>query len=192
MTTSTAAVAAETLRSAMDEGAPVGLLLDVRTPVEFESKHIPGSRNIPLDRLKAEALEFPSTTEQRIVLICQSGNRATQAQRRLLAQGLDRCAVLAGGIASYEECGGTLSYGTRRWTLDRQMRLTAGSMVLLGLLGRRYAHRSLVLIAAAAGAGLAVSALRDSCPMIGGLASMPWNRTSTPADPFADIPEAGR
>src|SRR5699024_8812872 len=58
-------------------------VLDVRTPAEFETVHIPGSYNVPLDTLREHREELGSHLEDEVVLVCRSGNRAEQAERLL-------------------------------------------------------------------------------------------------------------
>jgi rhodanese-related sulfurtransferase len=59
------------------------VLLDVRTPQEFASGHIPGAANISIDELAGRLSEVPQ--DKPVVLYCRSGNRSNQA-----AQILDR------------------------------------------------------------------------------------------------------
>jgi phage shock protein E len=58
------------------------LVLDVRTPREFEAAHVPGARNIPVDELAARASEIgpPSTP---VVVYCRSGHRSGIAREAL-------------------------------------------------------------------------------------------------------------
>ena len=73
---------------------PLARILDVRTGGEFESAHIPTSYNVPLDTLVEHIDEFASI-DHPIVLVCQSGGRASQARKRLTAAGkTDRKSVV--------------------------------------------------------------------------------------------------
>ncbi|NQD42054.1 YgaP family membrane protein, partial [Glutamicibacter halophytocola] len=67
--------------------------------------------------------------------------------------------------------------GIQRWAMDRQMRLTAGSLVVAGLIGAKVISPKAAWLSAAIGGGLVFSAVRDSCPMISVLGKMPWNKT---------------
>jgi rhodanese-related sulfurtransferase len=152
-------------------------VIDVRTPAEFESIHLPGSYNVPLALLSEHTRELADRLGDRVVLVCQSGVRAGQAQHRLASVGLAGATVLAGGVSAFESAGGEVVRGAQRWAMDRQVRMVAGSLVLAGFLGSKLVHPRLGLLAAAIGAGLTYSALFDSCAMAAALSRMPWNRT---------------
>lgn len=151
-------------------------LIDVRTAGEFETVHIPGSYNVPLDDFQANAAEVLNKIPGRPILICHSGSRATKAQHVLQELNITGSTVLSGGITAYESAGGTIVRGTQRWALDRQMRMTAGSLVLVGLLGAKFISPKFAYLSAGIGGGLAYSAVRDSCPMINVLSMAPWNK----------------
>lgn len=61
------------------------LLVDVRTPEEFASGHIPGAVNISVDSLSSRLSEIPS--DQPVVVYCRSGNRSATASRILADAG---------------------------------------------------------------------------------------------------------
>lgn len=157
------------------------MVLDVRTPGEFESVHIRGSYNVPLDQLAEHADELAERLPGHVVLVCQSGNRAGQACQKLQTAGFEAADVLDGGIAAYEDSGGQVIRRGNRWDMNRQVRMTAGSLVLLGTLAGQLVHPRLGLLAGAIGAGLTYSAISDSCAMASALSRMPWNRAK--ADP---------
>ncbi len=54
-------------------------VIDVRTPAEFETAHIAGSYNVPLNLLGEHAREFAARLDRKVVLVCQSGTRASRA-----------------------------------------------------------------------------------------------------------------
>ncbi|MEG3614379.1 rhodanese-like domain-containing protein [Isoptericola haloaureus] len=152
-------------------------IIDVRTPAEFESVHIRGSYNVPLPLLSEHTHDLADRLGGRVVLVCQSGVRAGQAQDRLSSVGVSSAEVLAGGISAFESAGGTVVRGAQRWAMDRQVRMVAGSLVLAGFVGSKVIHPRVGLLAGAIGAGLTYSALSNSCAMAAALSKMPWNRT---------------
>ena len=109
-------------------------VLDVRTPGEFESAHIAGSYNVPLDLLREHRDEIVEHLDQHVVLVCRSGQRAAQAEETLRAVGLPNVHVLDGGMAAWEGRGLAVNRGRTRWDLERQVRLVAGSIVLSSVL----------------------------------------------------------
>ena len=99
-------------------------VLDVRTPAEFETMHIPGAYNVPLDTLREHREELSTHLDDDVVLVCRSGARASQAEQVLAGVGLPNLRVLDGGILAWEQAGGEVRRGTRRWELERQVRLS--------------------------------------------------------------------
>jgi rhodanese-related sulfurtransferase len=171
-----AAIDSRTLREWLDHGKDV-TMVDVRTPAEFETVHIPGSYNVPLDMLEEHRSDLSHLTHP-LVLVCRSGNRATQAERKLSESGPPKVKVLEGGIISWLQAGGAVRRGRPRWDLERQVRLVAGALVISGVLV------SLVFepakwLAGAVGAGLTVAALTNTCVMGMLLSKLPYNRSAT-------------
>ncbi|GEL17081.1 rhodanese-like domain-containing protein [Pseudonocardia asaccharolytica] len=160
-------------------------LLDVRTPAEFAAVHIPGSYNVPLDTLREHRDELRHHLDTDVVLVCRSGQRAEQAERTLAEAGLPGVQVLTGGMSGWEAVGGTVNRGRDCWDLERQVRFTAGSLVLGGVLGSIAVPR-LKWLSGAIGAGLVFAGATGTCGMAMLLAKMPWNRPSS-YDPQAVI-----
>ncbi|MFJ9718704.1 rhodanese-like domain-containing protein [Streptomyces sp. NPDC101213] len=154
-------------------------LLDVRTPGEFRTAHIPGSYNVPLGTLREHRAELLAHLDEDVVLVCRSGARAAEAEKALAGAGLPNLRVLEGGIVAWETAGAPVNRGPERWDMERQVRLVAGSIVLTtGLVGVLVpgAH----LIGTAVGAGLTYAALSNSCAMGVLLSKLPYNRGPRP------------
>lgn len=151
-------------------------LIDVRTPAEFESVHIPGSYNVPLDQLGEHRQELRDVLGVPTVLICRTGGRARQAEQALKESGLSQLHVLEGGIVAWEMSGKPVRRGQERWSLERQVRGLAGGLTLLGALGGLLVWPPLTAIAALIGAGLFTSALTNTCGMAMVLAKLPYNQ----------------
>lgn len=150
-------------------------VLDVRTPGEFESAHIAGSYNVPLDLLKEHRDEIRSHLDDQVVLVCQSGQRAIQAEEALRKAGLGNVHILDGGINAWQTSGFAVNRGTQRWDLQRQVRFVAGTIVALSILASIVVP-GLKWVAFAMGAGLAVAAATNTCLMGMMLAKLPYNR----------------
>lgn len=147
-------------------------LLDVRTPVEYASLHIPGSRSMPLGRLQAEELKG-----REWLLVCASGQRAARALEQLEQAGCQGLRVLEGGVTAWEREGLPLERGVNRGlSLERQVRIAAGVLVLTGVILGTWVHPGFYGIAAFVGAGLTFAGLTDWCGMGLLLTKAPWNQ----------------
>ena len=150
-------------------------ILDVRTGGEFETAHIPGSYNVPLDTL-AEHVDDLADVAHPVVLVCQSGGRATKAHEKLTGAGKATLHILEGGIASWQASGGDLVHGdTDRWAMDRQVRLVAGSLVAGAVLASAVLPKA-KWVAAGVGGGLFWSAVSNTCAMATVLSKLPYNQ----------------
>lgn len=154
-------------------------LIDVRTPAEFSTAHIPGSYNVPLDQLPEHADQLRSVSGEHVVLICRSGGRARQAEVTLLGADFPRVHVLQGGLAAWEAQRLPLRRGATRWSLERQVRGVAGALVLGGVLAGWLVWPPLTALAAAIGGGLAFSAVTDTCGLAMLLSRLPYNRQAS-------------
>ncbi|GGN88408.1 sulfurtransferase [Actinoplanes lobatus] len=150
-------------------------LIDVRTPAEFASVHIPGSYNVPLDLLREHRDELRDHLGEQVVLVCRSGQRAARAEQALAGAGLPNLRVLTGGIAAWQAAQAPVTTGTPRWDLERQVRLVAGGIVLTAVLVSTVVE-PVKWVTAFIGAGLAFAALSNTCAMGMLLARLPYNR----------------
>ena len=175
--TSPTTIDAADLRTLTDSATPPRVL-DVRTPGEFATVHMPGAYNVPLDLLREHRDEILSHVDQDVVLVCRSGQRAAQAEETLRKAGLINVHVLDGGIAAWEANGFAVNRGAQRWDLERQVRLVAGLIVALSILASVVVPGAKWL-AFAIGAGLAFAALTNTCAMGMLLARLPYNRGAT-------------
>lgn len=169
------------------------VIIDVRSAAEFESLHIRGSYNVPLPLLSEHSDRLAERLGGRVVLVCQSGTRAEQARGRLAGAGIDGAQVLAGGVPAFEAAGGDVVRGSRRWSLERQVRMAAGTLVVTGLAGGRFVSPKVRVLAGAIGAGLTFSAATNTCAMGQALARMPWNKAAsepTAASAIGQLPES--
>ncbi|UYQ60350.1 rhodanese-like domain-containing protein [Streptomyces peucetius] len=153
-------------------------VIDVRTPGEYASGHLPGAHNVPLDHLRT-ALPALRTAAGRgdLLVVCASGARSATACAVLAEHGIT-AATLTGGTAAWVRLGNDVHQpagGRTVWAMERQVRFTAGSLVLAGLaLGRR--RPGARLLCAGIAGGLVFSALTDTCGMARVLARLPHNR----------------
>lgn len=173
-----------TARALLDTN-PDTLVVDVRTPGEFQSAHIDGAVNIPLDQVDAHLRRIVSDAGGRMLLVCQSGGRAQQAGRQLSTAGLSDVVVMEGGMGAWVAAGGPVkSTQQSRWALERQVRLVAGTIVFLSVLASFWIPGAQI-VAGGIGAGLAIAALTNTCAMGVLLMKLPYNRA-----PSCDIDAA--
>jgi rhodanese-related sulfurtransferase len=178
--TKPASVDAATLRDLLTTGRGPRIL-DVRTPGEFETAHIPGAYNVPLDLLREHRTELRAHLDDQVVLVCRSGARATQAGQTLAEVGLPNVKVLDGGMLAWQHTDAPVNRGRTRWDLERQVRLVAGLIVLSSVLGSLLVP-GLQWVAALMGAGLTVAALTNTCALGMLLAKLPYNRGTASCD----------
>ncbi|MGW0122080.1 rhodanese-like domain-containing protein [Streptomyces sp. NPDC003327] len=163
----------------LTQEGPGTRLLDIRTPAEFRAAHIPGSYNVPLPTLREHRAALLAHLDEDVVLVCRSGARAAEAEKVLAEAGLPNLRVLHGGMNAWEATGAPVTRGAERWDMERQVRLVAGSLVLVtGLVGAFVpgAH----LIGTAVGAGLTYAALSNTCALGVLLSRLPYNRGPRP------------
>jgi rhodanese-related sulfurtransferase len=153
-------------------------VLDVRTPAEFGAVHVPQARNIPLDSLDPQALyatgELPK--DQPVYLLCQSGGRASRAAEKFAQQGFDQAVVVEGGTNAWIDANLPVTRGAGVIGLERQVRIAAGSLVLVGVLLSYFVHPYFIGLSAFVGAGLVFAGITDWCGMGLLLARAPWNQ----------------
>ena len=77
------------------------ILLDVRTPEEFSTGHIPGAICIPNESIGKQEITVLPNKKQRIYIYCRSGRRSKQAADKLLDMGYTNL-VEAGGIMDWQ------------------------------------------------------------------------------------------
>ncbi len=151
-------------------------VIDVRTPGEFETVHISGAYNVPLDLLREHRDEIRAHLDEHVVLVCQSGQRAAQAEDALREAGLSNVHILDGGMSAWQASGFGVNRGaSSRWDLQRQVRFVAGTIVALSILASIVVP-GLKWVAFVMGAGLSITAITNTCLMGMLLAKLPYNR----------------
>ena len=152
-------------------------LLDVRTPAEFREIHVDFARNVPLDRIDAEVLktEVHGSPGEPLYVICRSGSRGKQACEKLSAAGLNVVNV-EGGTLAWDAAGLPVVRGQKTISLERQVRIVAGFLVLVGGVLAIAVHPYFAGLSAFVGAGLMFAGITDTCGMAMVLAKMPWNQ----------------
>lgn len=156
-------------------------VIDVRTPTEFREVHVSYARNVPLDRLDPKAIiaQRSSSCDQPLFVICRSGARGKQACEAFAAAGYCNVINVEGGTLACEAAGLPLERGQKAISLERQMRILIGSLVLLGVGLGWQVHPGFYGLSAFMGAGLVFAGVTDICPMAMLVAKMPWNQVAS-------------
>lgn len=167
-----------------ESGKPVELI-DVRTPIEYREVHVTFARNVPLDRLDANSLGTDRGSAESLYVICRSGSRGRQACEKLLAAGRAHVVNVEGGTQAWDEAGLPVTRGKKAISLERQVRIAAGSLVVVGSVLGAFVSPYWIGLSAFVGAGLVFAGITDTCGMGMLLARMPWNRVSDSPKPTA-------
>lgn len=151
-------------------------VIDVRTPVEFAEIHVPQARNIPLDELKPGSLQL--SKDQPVYLLCRSGQRATKAAEKIMREGFMQAIVIEGGTLAWIDANLPVTRSAAKGiSLERQVRIVAGGLVLIGVLLGWFVHRGFFGLPAFVGAGLIFAGVTDFCGMGLLIAKLPWNKS---------------
>jgi rhodanese-related sulfurtransferase len=153
-------------------------VIDVRTPIEYRTVHCPDARNIPLDRLDPAVVMKDRPTDRPLFVICQSGGRGRKACERLVAAGFANVVNVDGGTGAWIAAGLPVVRGKSVMSLERQVRIGAGVMVVAGVVMGWFVHPGFLVLSAFVGAGLTIAGLTNWCGMGMLLAKMPWNQGS--------------
>lgn len=164
------------LQTLREQGA-APLLLDVRSPLEFEGERIEEARLVPLDELDARLDEIPEQAET--VVVCRTGVRATLAAETLARAGRKAC-VLEGGMVAWRRAGLPVREGRKRLAIDRQVQLIVGLSVLTSATLGALVNPWFLVIAALFGAGLSFAGATGTCALALLLMKLPWNRPLAP------------
>jgi rhodanese-related sulfurtransferase len=172
----TTSITPQQLAALHQTSAPVDLI-DVRTPAEYREVHIEFAHNVPLDRLnpKAIAAQRNGRANEPLYVICRTGSRGNQACEKLAAAGLNVVNV-EGGTLAWDAAGLPVVRGKQTISLERQVRIVIGIIVLSSAVLAALHHPYWIGLAAFMGAGLIFSGITDFCGLALMLGRMPWNQ----------------
>ena len=156
-------------------------IIDVRTAAEIESVSLADCLHIPLheispERVKAEIAKS-GKSGAKIYLLCQAGRRAELAADQLKDHVDGELYVIEGGMNAVKQAKIPVCESCRKTLpIDRQMRIAAGSLVLIGVALGTWFHPGFYALSAFVGGGLVFAGITDICPMMMLLTKAPWNR----------------
>ncbi|SMP61012.1 Rhodanese-related sulfurtransferase [Neorhodopirellula lusitana] len=153
-------------------------VIDVRMPTEFREIHAQFARNVPLDSLDPHEVlaSRNGAADQPLFVICRSGNRSAQACKKFIDAGFENIVNVEGGTTAWDKAGLPVVRGKKAFPLTQQVQLTAGFLVLLGVVLAYFVHPYFAGLSAFVGAGLMFAGATGACPMASGIARMPWNQ----------------
>lgn len=155
-------------------------VIDVRTPLEFREVHANCAKNIPLDKLDpVEIAKSRNGSIDALYFICKSGGRGKQACEKLIAAGQTNIVNVEGGTTAWEQAGLPVVRGQKAMSLERQVRIAAGSIVFTGVLLSYFVHPYFIWLSGFVGGGLVFAGLTDTCAMGMVISKMPWNQVSS-------------
>jgi glyoxylase-like metal-dependent hydrolase (beta-lactamase superfamily II)/rhodanese-related sulfurtransferase len=161
--------------SSLLEQDPQTKILDVRSALEFSQVHIEHSLNIPIDMISAKINEL-SQSKQNYLVLCHTGNRAAMAADMLIQSGIHTVKVMEGGIIRWQKEKLPVIKGQGGMSLERQVRLIAGSLVLLGIMMSWLLHWAFIFVSVFVSSGLIYAGLTDNCLMGMLLMKLPYNK----------------
>ncbi len=151
-------------------------VVDVRTPREHAEVRVEGARLMPLGQMDPQ-VHLAEARQQPIYVLCRSGSRAELACAQLEKAGFEQVFLVQGGILAWEQAGLPVTRTlVQAISLERQVRIVVGSLVLLGLVLGWRIHPAGYLLSGFVGSGLIFAGVTDWCGMALLLARMPWNR----------------
>ena len=160
-------------KSLLDSGKAV--LIDIRESDEFAREHVQGAHHVPLSGFSPR--DFPQDRNKIAIFHCASGARTAEAAPRILGAGFAEVYMLEQGLAGWKKAGQkTIVNRKMPISLQRQVQITAGLMILLGVILGFTVAPAFFLLSGFVGAGLTFAGISGTCAMASLLAVMPWNR----------------
>jgi rhodanese-related sulfurtransferase len=166
-------VEATTLKMWLERGE--AFLIDVREPPEYAAEHIPDAQLLPLSAF--DPARVPQEAGKKVVLHCVMGMRSAQAGQKLLDSGFTTVYNFRGGVQAWKDAGYAAARGQRTpLSLQRQVQIASGSLVLLGTLLGGIVSPWFLLLSGAVGVGLVYAGVSGTCGMTTLLARLPYNQ----------------
>lgn len=151
------------------------VLVDIRATGEHAREHIPGARHLPFEQL-AQA-HLPGGEGAILIYHCKSGNRTRMNAARLGQAASCEAYILEGGLDAWKKAGLPVQAdASQPMELSRQVQISAGSLILLGVVLGAWVSPWFYVLAGFVGAGLVFAGVSGFCGLARVLMHMPWNR----------------
>ncbi len=169
---STPTISPQEARKLLDAGA---VLVDIRAADEHAREHIPGARHVPLEQL--QQADLPSGEGAVIIYHCKSGNRTRMSAGQLKQAASCDTYILEGGLDAWKKEGLPVKAdASQPMELSRQVQISAGSLILLGVILGALVSPWFYILSGFVGAGLVFAGVSGFCGLARVLMHMPWNR----------------
>ena len=153
------------------------VLVDIREADEFARMHIAGAKSQPLSAWEQAHLTIDPAAE--VIFTCRTGMRTGGACERLAARVAGEAFVLDGGLDGWVKAGLPVAQDrAARMEINRQVQITAGLMILAGVVLGFLVAPGWFGLSAFVGAGLTFAGLSGTCAMARLLMLAPWNRAA--------------
>ncbi|OGL48759.1 MAG: hypothetical protein A3C43_08725 [Candidatus Schekmanbacteria bacterium RIFCSPHIGHO2_02_FULL_38_11] len=155
-------------------------ILDVRSSSELSEVKTENAIHIPLNELPLRISELKNIDGE-IITLCRTGNRATIAAQALLQAGFSNVSLIEGGIIALEKSGYPLIKSKLKWSIERQVRFLAGTIVLVFSLLALFINQWFALGSLFIGGGLIFAGITNKCGMAALLLKLPYNKLDLPS-----------
>lgn len=155
------------------------MLIDIRERADYLREHIPDAVSLPLSEITSgKRVENPGF--RTVIFHCQAGMRTTRnADALIKAVTSENVFLMSEGINAWKSATfPTVEDKKHPLPVIRQVHITAGALVLLGVVSGYTLDSRLFLLSGVIGAGLIFSGVTGFCGMASLLQKMPWNRTA--------------
>jgi len=165
-------------------------ILDVRTPPEFTSAHVPGAKLLPLTDLRPADYLKSHSPGNPIYIVCQSGGRARKAIELFEKCGCDDAVLVEGGTQAWIDAGLPVNRGTTNvLPIMRQVQIVVGALSVVSAVLALTVSVWFAVIPLLLGGGLLFAGITGTCGMALLLARMPWNRSASECLDLCRTPE---
>ncbi len=185
MTALVTTITASEFQQRYQEAANQLVIIDLRTHAEVDNEYLQGTVHFPVQTLCSQELQDyldqqHQGADQPIYLLCAGGPRASLAAEKLKADIDAQLVIISGGLNALKALGVGADQGTGNMiSLERQVRIAAGSLVVTGALLGLFVSPWFYGLSGFVGAGLVFAGVTDTCAMGMMLARMPWNTATS-------------
>lgn len=157
-------------------GNPNLHIYDIREQDEYNREHIDNAKNVPLSSFNEQSFS-DLTNEAILVFHCQGGTRTKSCEPKLQALKFKNIMILKNGIQAWKQLGASTKKNSKApLPIMRQVQITAGILVLLGIVLDLLISPYFKLLGTFIGAGLVIAGISGFCGMANLLMLLPYNK----------------